>query len=548
MRPSRRRSFHCFGCQEGGDVISFLMKLDHLTFAETVERLAGRYGVQLRYEEGGSGPAGSTASAPASSRRTARRPSSSPSSSPRPRRLPGRQFLSERGFDQAAAEHFGVGFAPKGWDALTNHLRGRASPTEELIAGGLVSQGQRGVYDRFRGRLIWPIRDITGDVVGFGARHLFEDDQGPKYLNTPETPIYKKSSVLYGVDLAKKDIAAADAGRGRRGLHRRDGLPPLRRRDRDRHLRHRVRRGPHQDPAPAADGPERVPRRGGLHLRRRLRRAEGRAQGVPGRPEVRHPDLRRGRARRHGPVRAAPAQGRRRGTRPGRATRAAVRVRDPLDDRRATTSTPPRAAPRRPAAGMEVVRQHPRRVAARRLRPVSSPAGSAWPTPTSWSRSPRRRRRGRSPGARADDGGLRRPTRTTRRSATSATCSRSCCRRLHWRPASTRWTPSVFTAPAYAAVRAAVGRRGRAPSSRLGGGRVGGEGRRCRPPTTPYAGWSASSPSSRCHPTTSPHPLRHRGAGPARGARCHASDRGGQVAAAAHEPGRAEWRVQPLVR
>ena len=75
-------------------------------------------------------------------------------------------------------------------------MRGRARP-----------QGQRGVYDRFRGRLIWPIRDISGDVIGFGARKLFEDDQGPKYLNTPETPLYKKSQVLYGVDLAKQEIA-----------------------------------------------------------------------------------------------------------------------------------------------------------------------------------------------------------------------------------------------------------------------------------------------------------------------------------------------------
>ncbi|MGH8970027.1 MAG: toprim domain-containing protein, partial [Actinomycetes bacterium] len=119
----------------------------------------------------------------------------------------GRQFLTERGFDEAAAAHFGVGFAPQGWDALTNHLRGRKFTDQELLAGGLVSQGQRGVYDRFRGRLVWPIRDITGDVVGFGARRLLEEDNGPKYLNTPETPIYRKSTVLYGVDLAKRDIA-----------------------------------------------------------------------------------------------------------------------------------------------------------------------------------------------------------------------------------------------------------------------------------------------------------------------------------------------------
>ena len=119
----------------------------------------------------------------------------------------GRTFLSDRGFDQAAAAHFGVGYALQGWDHLTRHLRGRGFGEEELLAAGLVVQGNRGVYDRFRGRLLWPIRDLAGDVVGFGARKLHESDDGPKYLNTPETPIYKKSQVLYGLDLAKRDVA-----------------------------------------------------------------------------------------------------------------------------------------------------------------------------------------------------------------------------------------------------------------------------------------------------------------------------------------------------
>ncbi|MFM1786143.1 MAG: hypothetical protein RL228_93, partial [Actinomycetota bacterium] len=119
----------------------------------------------------------------------------------------GRQFLIGRGFDSNAAKNFGVGYAPKGWDGLLNHLRGLGFKDEELLAGGLLSQGQRGTYDRFRGRLVWPIKDLSGDVVGFGARKLYEDDDGPKYLNTPETPIYKKSQVLYGLDLARKEIA-----------------------------------------------------------------------------------------------------------------------------------------------------------------------------------------------------------------------------------------------------------------------------------------------------------------------------------------------------
>src|SRR5450830_1569262 len=94
-----------------------------------------------------------------------------------------------------------------GWDNLLRHLRGKGYTEAELNASGLMSQGNRGMYDRFRGRLIWPIRDVTGDVIGFGARKLFEEDQGPKYLNTPETALYKKSQVLYGIDLAKREIA-----------------------------------------------------------------------------------------------------------------------------------------------------------------------------------------------------------------------------------------------------------------------------------------------------------------------------------------------------
>ena len=118
----------------------------------------------------------------------------------------GRTFLTERGFDAAACEHFGVGFAPKSWDGLLGHLRSAGFTDAEILAAGLASQGQRGTYDRFRGRLVWPIRDASGDVLGFGARKLFDDDDGPKYLNTPETPLYKKSHVLYGIDLARRDI------------------------------------------------------------------------------------------------------------------------------------------------------------------------------------------------------------------------------------------------------------------------------------------------------------------------------------------------------
>ncbi len=207
VRPSVG-SWHCFGCGEGGDVISFVMRVDHLSFSEAVERLAGRAGVQLRYEEGGATPnrqAGQRSRLIDAHNAAAEFYSEQLQT---PAAAPGRQFLTERGFDQAAAEHFGVGFAPREWDSLTAHLRGRGFSIEELVTAGLARQGSRGPIDRFMARLLWPIRDITGEVIGFGARRLFDDDKiEAKYVNTPETPLYKKSTVLYGVDLAKRDIA-----------------------------------------------------------------------------------------------------------------------------------------------------------------------------------------------------------------------------------------------------------------------------------------------------------------------------------------------------
>ncbi|HET6626849.1 MAG TPA: DNA primase [Nocardioidaceae bacterium] len=208
VTPSRN-VFFCFGCSEGGDVISFLQKIEGLGFTDAVERLADKYGVQLRYAEGG----------PATPRRdTNLRPRLIEAHKlaaayyvdqlASPEAVVGRQFLSERGFDQTAAETFGIGFAPRDGDALYKHLRQKGFKDEELVTGGLVAQGGRGHYDRFRGRLLWPIRDASGDTIGFGARRLFDDDRvEAKYLNTSETPIYKKSQVLYGIDLARREMA-----------------------------------------------------------------------------------------------------------------------------------------------------------------------------------------------------------------------------------------------------------------------------------------------------------------------------------------------------
>ncbi|GHJ06282.1 DNA primase [Micromonospora humidisoli] len=206
-----RNVFYCFGCGVGGDAIKFLMDAEHLTFVESVERLADRAGIQLRYVENDQSA-----------------PRARPQQGQKQRLVaahaaavefyqaqlttagarPAREFLARRGFDRAAAQRYGCGFAPDAWDLLTKHLRQQGFSHDELVTGGLSRPSRSGtLIDRFRRRLMWPIRDIAGDVIGFGARKLFDDDDGPKYLNTPETPIYKKSHVLYGIDQAKREIA-----------------------------------------------------------------------------------------------------------------------------------------------------------------------------------------------------------------------------------------------------------------------------------------------------------------------------------------------------
>ncbi len=197
--------YHCFGCGEGGDVFTFLQKMDHVTFTEAVERLAATIGFQLHYEDGGAAADHGNRARLLAANEAAREYFSEQLTAPGADA--GRAFLGERGFDASVAARFGVGYAPQGWDNLGKHLRGRGFTEQELTAAGLLSAGDRGTYDRFRGRVIWPIRDQTGQTVGFGARRLFDDDKGPKYLNTPETAVYHKAQVLYGLDLAKRDIA-----------------------------------------------------------------------------------------------------------------------------------------------------------------------------------------------------------------------------------------------------------------------------------------------------------------------------------------------------
>jgi DNA primase len=204
-----RGYFHCFGCQEGGDVIAFIMKIDHLSFTETIERLASRIGYQLTYEQSSGG-----SKAPTVQRSRLLEANSQASlfyqeQLQLPSASHARELLIKRGFDKTASQSFEIGYAPDQWDALSKFLLGKGFSAEELLLAGLTKEGTKGAIDRFRNRLIWPIRDISGDLVGFGARKLAsdEEDTGPKYLNTPETSIYKKSQVLYGLDKAKKEIA-----------------------------------------------------------------------------------------------------------------------------------------------------------------------------------------------------------------------------------------------------------------------------------------------------------------------------------------------------
>ncbi len=207
VRPNHGH-FHCFGCGEGGDVYAFVQKIEHVSFVEAVELLADRVGHTINY----TGPAtsvqrdrGSRSRLVAANAAAAEFYAAALGSE---EAAPARRYLAERNFDLDAARHFGCGFAPSGWESLTKHLQRKGFEFKELEAAGLSREGRRGPMDRFHRRLLWPIRTSAGEVIGFGARRLFDDDpMEAKYINTPETQLYKKSSVMFGIDLAKRDIA-----------------------------------------------------------------------------------------------------------------------------------------------------------------------------------------------------------------------------------------------------------------------------------------------------------------------------------------------------
>ncbi|BAU96593.1 DNA primase [Corynebacterium suranareeae] len=207
VRPNRGY-YHCFSTGKGGDVFSFLMEMEHISFPEAVEVCAEKIGYQINYQGGGPGRREEPGTrqrlilANKAAHQFYREQLETPEAQP------AREFLLQRGFGQQHIYHFECGYAPAGWDTLTKHLLKKGFEFKELEAAGLSKMGKRGPIDQFQRRLLWPIKNLSGDVIGFGARKLFDDDKMGKYMNTPETLLYKKSKVLFGLDTAKKAIAA----------------------------------------------------------------------------------------------------------------------------------------------------------------------------------------------------------------------------------------------------------------------------------------------------------------------------------------------------
>jgi len=202
-----RQIFHCFGCHEGGDVFGFLMKHDGLSFPEAVRTLAGECGVEIDESAGASRERGVTESLFAANEIAQ---SLYVEALAGPEGQTARDYLKGRGFDASTIARFGVGFAPDRWDAVAKRLERHQIPGRVGEQAGLLAQRDRrgGWYDRLRGRVTFPIHDVRGRVVGFGGRALGEG-QEPKYLNTPETPVFRKRETFYGFPDALAELRRA---------------------------------------------------------------------------------------------------------------------------------------------------------------------------------------------------------------------------------------------------------------------------------------------------------------------------------------------------
>lgn len=199
----QKQIYHCFGCGAGGNVISFMMNHENLTFPETIEVLAKRAGVQLHHRAEDRGKKSLSAKLYELNRRAAEFYNDVLFSG---KVQKAKKYLKERGISEKTAKDFMLGYAPEGWENLKNFFKSDNVSPELLRQAGLTLEGQkgRGDYDRFRDRMIFPIRNERGKVVAFGARVL--DDSLPKYINSPETPIYSKGRTLYGLDVSRKFI------------------------------------------------------------------------------------------------------------------------------------------------------------------------------------------------------------------------------------------------------------------------------------------------------------------------------------------------------
>ena len=200
--------YHCFSTGKGGDVFSFLMEMEQLTFPEAVEAVADQIGYRINYQGGSTGARDvkpGTRQRLLAANKAAHEFYREQLETPEAKVA--RDFLLNRGFSRELILDFECGYAPDGWDTLTKHLLRKGFEVQELIDAGISSQGKRGPIDKFRRRLIWPIKDAASNTIGFGARKLFDDDPMGKYMNTSDTMLYHKSKVLFGIDKAKRNIA-----------------------------------------------------------------------------------------------------------------------------------------------------------------------------------------------------------------------------------------------------------------------------------------------------------------------------------------------------
>ena len=193
------QSFYCFGCGAGGDAITFLRKIDNLDYMEAVRALAERAGMAVPEGTVDDGSRQRKARILELNRAAARHFHQNLMSNGG---REARAYLVERGLTKATVVKFGIGFAPESWDNLRGHLREQGFTDEEMIAAALENPGKNGgCYDAFRNRIIFPIIDLRGGVIAFGGRNL--GDKGPKYLNSGDTPVFKKSRNLFALNFAK---------------------------------------------------------------------------------------------------------------------------------------------------------------------------------------------------------------------------------------------------------------------------------------------------------------------------------------------------------